>query len=475
MAYCTLNFPSNENPQKKEESKSLANKRYANCRAKNRNGMSFRKKLDQIGNQGLQKNHASADKGRHGSHQANSNGGHGEAEGGGADSNSSTRGGGSTTAGARASSASGSDTLARAGGGSASGLGTSVLGAVTLETIALTSTVLQVLLGGLWDGGESVTGDSPVGSVLLGAGVGAASGVVVTVALGVGGLVKSLLQSIVVLQGLDTVIGDLDQTVVAALLRILVDETTGVDTGHLGGVKSLNLLELTGVGVATVLGKEQRKTVASEVLDLLVPARGGEGGGVAPGVVVESEEVGALVIGTAVHVLGHLETVGVDISGGVTDGNLTQVLGLQVGTQVTSDGLDIGGGLGGRTVVDNLVTGEESEGVGVTSELVDSSEDVLQVDVVVGDLGILTVQRVLGSVDIQNQVDTSLGEGIHALIVIGRVVDGVNTDGVQTEFLEVLDVTLATLGISNGVRPINNRLISVKFTELLRCSATLIT
>jgi hypothetical protein len=37
--------------------------------------------------------------------------------------------------------------------------------------------------------------------------------------------------------------------------------------------------------------------------------------------------------------------------------------------------------------------------------------------------------------------------------VVGGVVDGVDTDGVQAKVLELLDITLAAISISDGVGP----------------------
>jgi hypothetical protein len=53
----------------------------------------------------------------------------------------------------------------------------------------------------------------------------------------------------------DGAAGECDETVLGFLLGVLVDETTGVDRGHIGAVERLDLLPFTGVGVATILGK----------------------------------------------------------------------------------------------------------------------------------------------------------------------------------------------------------------------------
>ena len=127
------------------------------------------------------------------------------------------------------------------------------------------------------------------------------------------------------------------------------------------------------------------------------------------------------------------------------------VASAHVVAKITGHSLDVRGSDGGRTIVDDLVSGEESQGVLVLDEFVDSSKDVLKVLVVVGDIGGFTVDRVLGSVDVEHKVDASISQGVHTLIVVLGVVNRVNTDGVQAEILELLDVALAPITIGDGV------------------------
>lgn len=193
------------------------------------------------------------------------------------------------------------------------------------------------------------------------------------------------------------------------------------------------------------------EAIVGEVLNLLVPA-GGLEVAVAPGVVVEGEEIGAHVIGTAVHVHGSLHAVGRDIGSGVADGNLSQAAGVDVVLHVAGDSLDIRGGLvGALLVVDNLVPGEEGQGVVIFGEHLDSGENTLQVGSVVGRVGVLAVDGVFGVIDVEDEVDTSICESLHAYVVVGSVVDSVDTDRVDTERLEVLDVALAKLAVGQRV------------------------
>lgn len=245
---------------------------------------------------------------------------------------------------------------------------------------------------------------------------------------------------------------DRDETVAGALLGVLVDKTAGVDWRHLIlVVQSGDSAESAGVGDASVLGKEERNAVVAVGLNLGAPARALVRRRVTPGVVVEGEEVAALVVGTAVHVCGHLVTVAVDISSGVADGDSTVATAVAVLLEVASDSLNVRSAVGGVVIVDDFVTGEEKEGVGVVGESVYCSEETLQVNSVVGRGRAGPVDGVLWSVDIESNVDSSVGERAHALVVACSVVDSVYSDGVDAKLLEVCDVALAGGGIRKWV------------------------
>lgn len=254
---------------------------------------------------------------------------------------------------------------------------------------------------------------------------------------------------------------DLDKTVAGAFLRVLVDETTGVDAGHLLVVEGLDFLELARALDAAVFGEaggfvscaaawvcqenlQKWEAVVGVLLDLLVPAGLGVGRGIAPRVIVEGEEVAALVVGTAVHVSGHLVAVGVNIGGGVSNWNGSVASAVTVLLHVTGDGLDVWCAVGCVVVVDDLVTGEEKESVAVASESIHGCKDALKIDGVVGLGRRGTVDGILWSVDIQSEVDTSSSECAHAGVVVCRVVHGVNSDGVDSELLELCNVAGAS-------------------------------
>lgn len=69
-------------------------------------------------------------------------------------------------------------------------------------------------------------------------------------------------------------------------------------------------------------------------------------------------------------------------------------------------------------------------------------------------MGSGSVEGILGRIDVENKVDTSCGECVHARVVVCGVVNSINTDGVDTQLLELRDVPTATALIRNGVSEI---------------------
>ncbi|KAL2288563.1 hypothetical protein FJTKL_03925 [Diaporthe vaccinii] len=298
-------------------------------------------------------------------------------------------------------------------------------------TGAGTGTVVHVLLDGGGRSGDQLVGDLPVlgrGRALGSGGV----GVELAASRGVGGVLEGGGQLLEVLVGGDIAVLDLDDTVSVGLDRVLIGDAAGEDRGHVGGVQRGDLAPGTLILNAAVLGQEQGDAVAGVLLDLGLPAGLDEVRGVAPRVVVEGEEVGTGAVVSAVEVLELLDDVLGDIGGRVAGGDGAVAAGVDVVLDVTGDGADVGGGAGRLLVVDDLVTAEEEQGVGVVGEGVDSREHGLQVLLV-------------------GEVDARVGEEFHSLVVVLRVVDRVHTDGVDAEVLEVLDVPLETRDVNQGV------------------------
>ena len=289
----------------------------------------------------------------------------------------------SRSGGRSARGSAGSGTASSRGGGNV--VGTRILGTGTSETGTLASTRGHVLGGVGGNGRKSLTAEVTSVPGVAGGRAGGSSAVRVVAAVTSGSSVvrECSLEVGEVVVGGNSRSRDGNETVVGALLGVLVDETTPVNTSHLGVVESRNLLELASSLVAAVFGKEEGQTVVAVGGNLLVPARDGVGRGVTPRVVVEGEEVAALVVGTAVHVLGSLVAVLTNISSRVADRDGTVASVVAVLLEIAGDGLDVRSAVGGVDVVDDLVTREEEKSVGVVGKCIDGSEETLQVHSVV--------------------------------------------------------------------------------------------
>lgn len=348
------------------------------------------------------------------------------------------------------------------------------MGAITIKTGTSTDIAGHVLLGFLGHSGQDSGADLPI-LRLAGA---LRSLAVLAIAAGTGGVVSGcvgLLQALEIRIGLNIAVGvDLDKTVTVGLNGVLVSKTTRVDTGHVRGVESRDLAPVTTVGDTAVLREEDRLAVVAVELDLLVPARLGEGRGIAPGVVVESEEIRTLVIRATVEEQSLLLNVLGNIGGGVTDGNGTGGLVADKALHVTGHGLNVGGSAGVVALVDNLVSGEEQEKVVVVVERLDCGKDRLKVDVVVRAMesGVgLTVEGVVGSVGIESEVDAGIIENLHTFIVALGVVNGVDADGVDSKIFEVGNIALQALDIEERVLSVSCTTCCVLMNAILSAFA----
>ena len=139
-----------------------------------------------------------------------------------------------------------------------------------------------------------------------------------------------------------------------------------------------------------------------------------------------------------------LDAVVVNIGGGVADGDGAVLAVTDVLLHVTSHGLDVRGGGGCGDAVDDLVAGEEEQGVAVFLKLVDRGEYALQIFGIIGIGGRVLVEGVFGGVDVQREVDSSLCQGVHACVVVFAVVDRVHTYGIDLELLEPVTIRIIT-------------------------------
>ncbi len=192
--------------------------------------------------------------------------------------------------------------------------------------------------------------------------------------------------------------------------------------------------------------------VVGELVNLLL-IRCLVGRRVTPAVIIEGEEIASLIIGTTIEVVSSLDTVVIcipsmydlrheirlartDVCGRVTNRDRTIATVAHILLHVSGDSLDVRSGVTRRNIVDKFVSGEEKESVVVFLELVDGSEYVLEVDGVVRLARFVSSDGVFGGVDIQSEVDASIGQLFHAFGMVLAVIDGVDANGIDLQLLE---------------------------------------
>ena len=333
------------------------------------------------------------------------------------------------------------------------GLGASFLRAIASKTGSVTSPVGEVLGGLGWHGGKLIVLDEPCGGTVWAVAC-LSVGLVATITGRRFGLAQGIAKSREIILLLSVLL-DVNQAVFRlcgiALHAVLVHETSRVDGSHLGSIDGSDLAELALGLDAAEFGKEDGDGVVAERLDLLLISGGLVVGRITPRVVIEGKEVGSLIVGSAVEIVGGFDTVVVNVGSGVPDRDGAVSTVANVLFHVTGDSLDVGSGRGRLDVVDDFVTREEKEGVAVLLELINGGKDALEVFGVVRRAWLVLSNGVLGRIYVKGQVDTSLCEGIHAFVVALAVVDGIDTDRVELEFFELCNVLLADIGIGQRV------------------------
>jgi hypothetical protein len=196
---------------------------------------------------------------------------------------------------------------------------------------------------------------------------------------------------------------------------------------------------------------QEGDSVSGVVLDQNIPSRGGEGGRVTPGVIVNSIEISTLIRGSAVQIIGQQLLVLGNIRCRVSNRDRSISSGSNVLLYVTSDGFNVGSGVGVGSVVNDLISREEGENVGVVGKGINGCKHALEVDGVVRFGRVGTVEGVLGGIGVEDEVDTSSGESSHARVMVCGVVYGVDTDSVDSKFGEVSNISLARCCVGNRI------------------------
>ena len=332
---------------------------------------------------------------------------------------------------------------------------------------------LAKALIGSW--GESVAGDLPVGGDVgaLGGLVGRRVGIHIN-DLGVG-REDGGLELVVVLEGLGVIAGDLDETIIVLLLEVHVDDATREDIGHLVRVKSLGFLEDTALstagGVATVLGEEDGDGVVAEEVNLILVSGTLDGVLAAPLVDVITPVVDGLVLVTAVEVVGDLGTnLGV-VVGGIANTHPALDVLLDVVLGVTDSSLDVSRSVGVGGIVGDLVTGEETDDVGVLAHLIDDIGVALEEGGIPP--GVVAVDGEGGLGQIADNVDAGVVEKLHASGVILGGIDGVGTDGIGAGGLHDGNITLAGLRVGEGIEEFTSGCLAASASGVLLVGNTL--
>lgn len=230
--------------------------------------------------------------------------------------------------------------------------------------------------------------------------------------------------------GGDGVSVDGDKTVVVGGLKVHVHDTTAPDIVHLGAEENRDVAEGAGLdGVATVLGEEDGDGVVGVFLGTGLVAGALECLVSTPLVDVVAEEVDGGVLVTTVQVVRDGETnVGL-IGCRVADTKSRSVaLGLDVGLHIASSSSHKGSRIGLVGLVDNLVTGEEPDHIGIVLESVDDGG--VSVVLVHGPGGRVGSNGDIWGSQIGNDIDAGIGELLHTLIVILGRVHGVRANDV---------------------------------------------
>lgn len=251
-------------------------------------------------------------------------------------------------------------------------------------------------------------------------------------------------------QGGDLAVVDGDQTVVVALLEVHVDDTTGPNASHLGRVDGLDFTESSrSDGVTTVLGEENGDT---QVLvgggDLRVTG-GLEGRSTAPLVHVNTEEVSSLGSIATGEVVGQVNSDVSVVVGGVTDRDASVTLLQNVRLGVSDGSLHVSRGVGVVDHIGDLVTGKETQHVGVVVEGIDDRGVSVQQVKVPGRS--VSVDGELWLRQVGNHVDTGVSQGLHTLGVVLGHVQGVHTNHVSLQLLQIRNVSRACFPVRQWV------------------------
>lgn len=249
---------------------------------------------------------------------------------------------------------------------------------------------------------------------------------------------------------MDMILDDKEPTVVICFLEVHVHDSSTDNRSHLVTIKCLDLGEHSWLNlVAAVLGEEDWDVEALELLDDLIIAGFSVRGVTAPRVDVVSPEVNGFLFLIAVEVGGHVFADLSVVVGCIADTHWTVFLILDVGLHITDGSLNESTGIGVGAVVGDLVTGKETNDIRVLGHLVNDGGVAGIQDII--PLGVIADDGSAGLRKVGHNVDASILEQLHTLLVVLLGVDSVHTDGVGLQLLHQGDITLAGLYVCKGI------------------------
>ena len=168
-----------------------------------------------------------------------------------------------------------------------------------------------------------------------------------------------------------------------------------------------------------------------------------------PGVNIVAEEVNAAVRRSAVDIIGQWCSNGGIVISSIshTDGPISP--SLDVCLHISSSSLDEWNGPDVGGIVGDLVPRKESEDIVEGSQCVDDAGIASEELSIPGWL--VSIDGGVGGRQIGNDVDAGVLKHLHALFVVFRWVDGIYSDGICLELLEVGDVSFASVDVGQRV------------------------
>lgn len=258
------------------------------------------------------------------------------------------------------------------------------------------------------------------------------------------------LQVVEISQGGDGVAGYRHKTVVVLFLEVHVHDTTRPDISHFVGEDGADLLKLSRCDfVTTVLREEDRDTQVLVGLSGILVTGLLESGRATPLVHVDTEEVSSVLLTSTSKVVSKLDSNVLVVVGRVTHRNGSVVLLLDVSLGVTNSGLDVSRSIGVGGLVGDLVTGEETQDVGVVGELVDHRSVSGQQFGVPGGVG--SVDRSVWLGQVGNNIDTGIVQHLHTVGVVLGGIQSVHSDDVGVQLLQVRNVSLTSVNVGQWV------------------------